>query len=228
MRSFEERKEEIFRRSEAKIAQRKKNIKRVVATCVPLVLCVTALTGYLTLGGSMEKASAPEAPWQEGAMMDAIANGSGIFYGASADDMQLGLDRLQAPERVPGEMNSAPVPESMETSGAGYRLELYRNGKTYSYQEPEILKLFYSALDVKFETSHDASTSAGLVDNGFDPKKDQLQEGAYAVALVNANGGTIWYELKDKQLTRLADGQIYTLTDEQATVLHKLLEVKWP
>ena len=227
MRSFEERKEEIFRRSEAKIAQRKKNIKRVVATCVPLVLCVTALTGYLTLGGSMEKASAPETNRQDSAMMDAIANGSGIFYDAEGD-LQFGFNGAQVPESAPGELNSAPVPESMETSGAGYRLELYRNGKTYSYQEPEILKLFYSALDVKFETSYDAPTSAGLVDNGFDPKKDQLQEGAYAVALVNANGGTIWYELKDKQLTRLADGQIYTLTDEQATVLHKLLEVKWP
>ena len=113
-------------------------------------------------------------------------------------------------------------------SGAGYRLELYRDGKTYSYQEPEILKLFYSALDVKFETSHDASTSAGQMIYGFEPKKDQLQEGAYAVALVSANGGTIWYELKDKQLTRLADGQIYVLTDDQAMVLHKLLEVKWP
>lgn len=227
MRSFEERKEEIFRRSEKRIAQRKKNIKRVVATCVPLVLCVTALTGYLTLGGGMEKASAPEANWQ-GAMMDSVANGSDIFYGASADDMELGFNGSPAPESAPGEYNGAQVPESMETSGAGYRLELYRNGKTYSYKEPEILKLFYSALDVKLGASEDEVVSSGQAIYGFDPQKDQLQDGAYAVALVNANGGTIWYELKDKQLTRLADGQIYTLTNEQATILHKLMEVKWP
>ena len=48
------------------------------------------------------------------------------------------------------------------------------------------------------------------------------------MALVSANGGTIWYELKDKQLTRLADGQIYVLTDDQAMVLHKLMEIAWP
>lgn len=51
MRSFEERKEEIFRRSQQRIAQRKKTVKRVVLTCVPLVLCVTALTGYFALAG---------------------------------------------------------------------------------------------------------------------------------------------------------------------------------
>ena len=215
MRSFEERKEEIFRRSEAKIAQRKKNIKRVVATCVPLVLCVTALTGYLTLGGSMEKASAPEANWQGSAMMESIISGA-------EGEMPM-YNGAQVPESVPGELNSAPVPEAY-----GAKLELYRDGKTYSYDEPDILKLFYSALNVKFETSHDVSTSAGQMIYGFDPKKDQLQEGAYAVALVSANGGTIWYELKDKQLTRLADGQIYVLTDDQAMVLHKLMEIAWP
>ena len=39
MRSFEERKEEIFSRSRARIAQRKKTVRRVLVTCVPLVLC---------------------------------------------------------------------------------------------------------------------------------------------------------------------------------------------
>lgn len=63
MRSFEERKEEILRRSEKRIAQRKKTVKRVILTCVPLVLCVSAVTGYLALGGfgKMDNA-APESP----------------------------------------------------------------------------------------------------------------------------------------------------------------------
>ena len=62
MRSFEERKEEIFSRSRARIAQRKKTVRRVLVTCVPLALCVTALSGYLVLGGfGGSDMSAPEA-----------------------------------------------------------------------------------------------------------------------------------------------------------------------
>lgn len=44
MRTFEERKEEIMRRSQARIAQRKKTVRRVLLTYVPMVLCVAVLS----------------------------------------------------------------------------------------------------------------------------------------------------------------------------------------
>ena len=71
MRSFDERKEEIFLRSEKRIAQRKKNIKRVVLACAPLVLCVTALSGYLVLGGfGGSDKSAPESAEPQWSLQD--------------------------------------------------------------------------------------------------------------------------------------------------------------
>ena len=48
MRNFEERKAEIFRRSENRIIERKKKRRRIIALCVPLCLCVAVLlTVYL-------------------------------------------------------------------------------------------------------------------------------------------------------------------------------------
>ena len=44
MRNFEERKAEIFRRSEERINERRKNRRRIVACCVPLCLCIAVLT----------------------------------------------------------------------------------------------------------------------------------------------------------------------------------------
>ena len=62
MRSFEQRKEEILLRSEKRIKQRKRAVKSVIAACVPLVLCVTVLSGYLMLGGfGSSDMLAPEA-----------------------------------------------------------------------------------------------------------------------------------------------------------------------
>ena len=81
MRSFEERKEEIFLRSEKRIKQRKKTVKRVVLSCVPLVLCVTVLSGYLALGGvGRSDMSAPESAFEPNYMVQdsdyAYSNGS--------------------------------------------------------------------------------------------------------------------------------------------------------
>ena len=41
MRNFEERKAEVFRRSENRIKERKRNRKRILAFCIPLCLIVT-------------------------------------------------------------------------------------------------------------------------------------------------------------------------------------------
>ena len=41
MRNFEERKAEVFRRSENRIKERKRNRNRILAMCIPLCLVVT-------------------------------------------------------------------------------------------------------------------------------------------------------------------------------------------
>ena len=44
MRNFDERKAEIFRRSENRIKERKRNRNRIIALCVPLCLCIAILS----------------------------------------------------------------------------------------------------------------------------------------------------------------------------------------
>ena len=44
MRNFDERKTEIFRRSENRIKERKRNRNRIIALCVPLCLCIAILS----------------------------------------------------------------------------------------------------------------------------------------------------------------------------------------
>lgn len=44
MRNFEERKAEIFRRSENRIKERKRNRNRILALCVPLCVCIAILS----------------------------------------------------------------------------------------------------------------------------------------------------------------------------------------
>ena len=41
MRSFEERKAEVFRRSENRIKERKRNRNRILAMCIPICLVIT-------------------------------------------------------------------------------------------------------------------------------------------------------------------------------------------
>ena len=111
MRSFEERKEEIFRRNEKRIAQRKKTVKRVVLTCVPLVLCVSAVTGYLALGGfgKMDNA-APESPMAPNYSLQ----DSAVSNGAVAPDAP------EAPQAPGGMPYAAAVSVQIQTA-AGER-----------------------------------------------------------------------------------------------------------
>ena len=59
MRNFEERKAEVFRRSEKRIKERKARRNHILMTCIPLVLCVT-IFGALFLPKLDYFKSAPE------------------------------------------------------------------------------------------------------------------------------------------------------------------------
>ena len=75
MRNFEERKAEVFRRSENRIKERKRNRNRILALCVPLcliltVMSVTMLPSMLSIG---DKNSAAD---ELGNMAGATENGA--------------------------------------------------------------------------------------------------------------------------------------------------------
>ena len=54
MRNFEERKAEVFRRSEKRIKERKQRRNHLIMACLPLVLCITILGAFLFPGGTPE------------------------------------------------------------------------------------------------------------------------------------------------------------------------------
>lgn len=142
MRSFEERKEEIFRRSEKRIIQRKKNIKRVVLSCVPLMLCVTVVSGYLTLGGfGRFDNAAPESAGME------------PNYGMIADSNEAICDcpeeyvvqgsKENLPESADEDGNKTNCPENESVASEGERRPLY---------EDEVIKLATSQVDWAYDT----------------------------------------------------------------------------
>lgn len=47
MKNFEERKAEIFRRSEKRISERKKKRKRIFSICIPLLICIGAYSIFI-------------------------------------------------------------------------------------------------------------------------------------------------------------------------------------
>ena len=209
MRDFEQRKEEIFARGKERIAQRKKNTKRVVTACVPLVLCLGIATGWMTLGNFGHKAFDAAAPESE-MVMDSIAAGDTIYGGAE----------------VPMENGNPAAPEA--NAPAVISLELSRDGRSFRYTEPEIVDMFLKILEDQTVGSSqiDATDGDHTPESEPDPGK-LIEDKPYPVKLTYPDGREVCYILRGTQLTS-QDGQQYMLTEEQASILHKLLEVVWP
>ena len=207
MKSFEERTEEILARSSARIAQRKKNVRRAILTCVPIVLCVCLAGGYLATGGFF----ASKDMAMENMEMDSEANGSSPYYGAAVPE---------APEMAP--MEGADM-------NSGMHLELYRTGYSFSYNEPDVLDMFLNILEGEMlpPPGGRAPADGDPIEYyfRFEPEK-MIRDDRHLVKLTYPDGETIFFTLEGNWLTR-QDNQAYILTDEQASILYKLLELRW-
>ena len=84
MRNFEERKAEVFRRSENRIKERKRNRNRILAMCVPLCLILTMFS--VTILPAMLPAGMDNAPGADGLS----GNGNVGDFGDPGNDMQDG------------------------------------------------------------------------------------------------------------------------------------------
>lgn len=208
MKDFEQRKEEILRRGKQKIVQRKKTVRRVVMTCVPLMLCVCIAGGYLALGNFGQKStSAPE----DNMAMDSVARGDAIYDGAMVPE--------SAPNVKPADGAPAVDP--------GMCLELRREGYLFSYTEPEVVDMFLEILAGEHIDPVDISGDGQKVDYGFNPDPEQLITGEqYLLKLMYPDGTEVYFTLRGQRLTR-QDGRTYILNQEQASVLHKLLLLQW-
>lgn len=210
MRDFEQRKEEIFARGKEKIARRKKITKRVVMTCVPVCLCVCIAGGWLALGGfGMSDKAAPEANMA----MDSVAQGD-ANYGCIYNGAQVPME------------NGKPAEAPEANAPAVISLELSRDGRSFHYTEPEIVDMFLKILEDQTVGSSQIDATDGDHTPELDPGK-LIEDKPYPVKLTYPDGEEVCFILRGQQLTR-QDGQQYMLTDEQASILHKLLEVVWP
>jgi hypothetical protein len=210
MRDFEQRKEEIFARSKEKIARRKKYTKRIILTCLPVVLCVYLTGSFLAMGGFFSKKDS--AAMENGMAMDNMAAGDKIYYGAEVPE---------SPEMTPMEGSNLE---------SGMRLELYRLGYSFSYNEPEILEMFLNILEGELLPPPGGSVPAADEPIAyffrFEPEK-MIDEDRHLVKLTCPDGEIIYFTLEGNWLTR-QDNQAYVLTDEQASILYKLMEIEWP
>ena len=124
----------------------------------------------------------------------------------------------------------ADVPNDDAAEPAGGTLKLYRKGMVFTYTEQEIVALFTGMLEgTSFGPgSADASADWQKVEYGFAADPSQLiTDDQYLVKLTDPQGGEILFTLRGARLTRQV-GQTYILTEEQASILHKLLEEEWP
>lgn len=212
MRDFEQRKEEIFARGKEKIARRKKITKRVVMTCVPVCLCVCIAGGWLALGGfGMSDKAAPEANMAMDSVAQGDANYGHIYNGAQVPE---------SPEMAPAD--SKPTESAM-------RLVLYRSGREFAYTEQETLNIFLEILEGESTEIPDAQAPDDIGDfiANFNPEPGKLiEDEPYPVKLTYPDGREAWFILRGTQLTG-QDGNCYTLTGEQASILHKLMEIDW-
>lgn len=196
MRTFEERKNEIFRRSEERIAKRRKTAYRVILSCVPVVLCVTALSGYMMLGGFFRLDSAvPESA------VDMELN-----YGL-ADSAQESSE--SAPELQSLQISDGAVTRT-STDAAVLQLFWAVAAGPLDYADDNVVPESVDESDVKYGTG--CVTGSQIIEG--DP---------YPVAFTYMDGTTVWFTLRGNRLTR-EDGETYMLTDEQAAALYALLE----
>lgn len=201
MRNFEERKAEVFRRSEKRIKERKARRNHILMACIPLVLCITLLSAFFLPGMLPGETKDPDAA--DGAVggltenkseslacaytkIDVIGNGISLSY-TEASDM-LSISNQLASYMVNEPENSTSVDEHP-------RGDDFKND---------------SAEDSYVGTTG-ATSAAG--------------EG-YVITLTLHEGGTIAYRLTGNCLLDMAENKTYKLSQAQLKELNELLGIK--
>ena len=203
MRNFEERKEEIFRRSQARIAQRKKTVRRVVLACVPVVLCVGLASGYLALGSFGRSDSAVNESMMESPN-----------YGMMADsEIELNGNEIcdcppEAPEMAP------------EIAESEVRLEIGNR----VYTDWTVVDTFLAMVDVQQVTPETTGTDGKTNNTGGVTGENIIQDDPYPVCLHYPDGSEVWFILRGNHLTWVDGNTQLQLTDDQVQWLYGLME----
>ena len=201
MRNFEERKAEVFRRSEKRIKERKQRRNHILMTCIPLVLCITLfsalfLSGMLpgetrdpgvadgAVGGLTENKS--ESLTCAYTRIDVVGNGISLSY-TKASDM-LSISNLLAAYVI-------DEPESNTSVGETTRGDDSKN----------------ESAEGSYIGTTGASSATGT---------------GYVITLTLHEGGTVAYRLTGNSLIDVAENKTYKLTQVQLKELNELLGIK--
>lgn len=199
MRNFEERKAEVFRRSEKRIKERKARRNHILMACIPLVLCITILGAFLrpniTPDGAVD-------PGDTRPVVDGMGN------------------PIQSPSLT------CPI-DSITISGNGFSQSysevedlLLISDLLYSYgtRAPESNGIIDEAVPGEGEDrKENTDDMSGIISDSTNA--------AYTITMVTHEGVKTEYQLFGNTLKNLTTNQSYTLSQTQVDELQKLLGI---
>lgn len=195
MRNIQECYEEVLRRSEERIIERKKRRSHILAACIPLLLCVTIFAGFLLpsfgIGTDM---AAPEA-------------GHPLYHAESA--MEDGAVILM---------------DSVEVVGNGFSHK-YTSPEDVREIMDFITTIVTTPQTNTTAETFDILTDESLTDDALIlPGGDTLVNG-YQITLLHSSGTTEEYTLLGPSLTNCATGEVFLLSEETYFALKDLLGI---
>ena len=195
MRELHECQAEVFRRSEKRIKERKQRRRRILMTCIPLVLCLTIFGTFLfpQLNNNMQ---APEG------MPD------------SETQAAMGQDENQSMTCSIVEIKVSGNGVSIRYTDVADLLLISDQLNTYGTRAPE----------TSGTTNEDGSDRSENADDVVGGVADSANA-AYTITLVTHEGEKTEYQLIGNTLLNQTTNQAYTLTYEQAKELREILGV---
>ena len=195
MRELHECQAEVFRRSEKRIKERKQRRRRILMTCIPLVLCLTIFGTFLfpQLNNNMQ---APEGMPE------------------SETQAAMGQDENQSMTCSIVEIKVSGNGVSIQYTDVADLLLISDQLNTYGTRAPE----------TSGTTNEDGSDRSENADDVVGGVADSANA-AYTITLVTHEGEKTEYRLVGNTLLNQTTNQAYTLTYEQAKELREILGV---
>jgi len=200
MRNFEERKTEVFRRSEQRIKERRQRRNHILMTCIPLVLCISLFSAFLLPGMLPRETKDPSADGAVGGLTENKSESLTCSYtkiDVIGNDISLSYTKASDVLSISNQLASYVVnePESNTSVGETTRGDDFKNE---------------SAEDGYIGTTG-TTAAAGT---------------GYVITLTLHEGGTIVYRLTGNSLLDMAENKTYKLTQAQLKELNELLGIK--
>lgn len=196
MRNFEERKAEVFRRSEKRIKERKQRRNHILMACIPLVLCITILGAFLRPNVTPDGAADPgdTRPVVDGMGSDGFASLSCPIAKISVSGNDLSLSITEVSDL------------------------LLISDKLYSYgtRAPSSNGITNEEVVDRAPEDNAEDVSGSIMDS---------TETVYTITLVMREGEKTEYLLSGNTLKDLNADQTYTLSQTQVDELQELLGI---